>query len=137
MKNNQVKKICLVACASQKVSQATLAQELYISPLFKKSKFVAERYFDKWFILSAKHGLVSPGTQLKPYNFTLNNFSRSEKNKWGQNTFKQLLEIIKPGDSISFFAGENYREHLEPLLTQYGVKVSTPMNGLSIGRQLS
>ena len=40
-------------------------------------------------------------------------------------------------DTVVFFAGERYREFLEPGLREWGVAVAVPMLGLSQGRQLA
>ncbi len=39
--------------------------------------------------------------------------------------------------SVVFFAGQKYREHLEPRLRDAGIEVRVPMAGLAIGEQLA
>ena len=56
----------LVACASQKLQRPAPARELYVSQLFKKASAYAGLTCDRWYILSAKHGLVHPDTVLEP-----------------------------------------------------------------------
>ena len=68
--------IYLVSCVSQKATTATAkpARDLYLSNWFRKAKAYVElnrRAQDRWFILSAKHHLVSPETLLLPYEATL------------------------------------------------------------------
>ena len=68
--------IYLVSCVRQKATTATAkpAQDLYLSNWFRKAKAYVEqnlRAQDRWFILSAKHHLVSPETLLLPYEAPL------------------------------------------------------------------
>ena len=56
------RKIALVACVSRKTPRPLPAQDLYVSDWFRKASAYARRVADEWYILSAKHGLVSPDT---------------------------------------------------------------------------
>ena len=56
------RKIALVACVSRKTPGPLPAQDLYVSDWFRKASAYARRVADEWYILSAKHGLVSPDT---------------------------------------------------------------------------
>lgn len=47
------------------------ARELYCSPLIRMERVYAERHRDRWFILSAKCGLVAPERVIEPYDETL------------------------------------------------------------------
>ena len=49
-----------ISCVSLKGKNKSEARELYVSPLFQKSKDYAIKRLDKYFILSAKYGLLSP-----------------------------------------------------------------------------
>jgi hypothetical protein len=54
----------LVACSRTKLSRAAPARELYCSPLFRAARAYAERRYGRgrWLIVSARYGLVDPGT---------------------------------------------------------------------------
>ncbi len=129
-------KICLVSCASSKRNKKSPAKNLYVSPLFNKSREFAVRHFDRWFILSAKHHLIDPDAHIDPYEKTLNKMSASERAEWARKVYQQLVQQTSPNDEITFLAGMRYRERLEGLLHQRGNKVFVPMRGLSIGKQL-
>jgi len=129
-------KICLVACASTKQMQSASAKELYVSPLFSKSRYWAEQNSDQWFILSAKHGLLTPSTLVEPYNMTLKNMNVNDRRTWADKVYAALLDITQEGDEITFLAGKHYRQFLLPRLTQEGYQVCLPMEGLGIGKQL-
>jgi hypothetical protein len=129
-------RICLVACVGQKASKRSKAKELYTSPLFKKAREFAERQFDRWYILSAKYGLVDPESAVEPYEKSLNTMRRDDRVAWAQEVFARLARCTGADDEITFLAGKNYRADLVPMLADRGNPVCTPMEGLGIGRQL-
>lgn len=128
--------IGLISCVSRKCDHACEARVLYDSPLFAKARQYVERHCSRWYILSARYGLVSPHDIIAPYDDTLNSKSRTERDKWADDVWEQLKHHVRPSDRIVILAGERYRERLLPKLIQYGCDVDTPMEGLGIGRQL-
>ena len=128
--------ICLVSCVKTKLNKTAAAKDLYTSALFTKNANYADAISDKWFILSAKHGLLDPEDVIDTYNETLSKVSVSARKEWSHKVYLQLLPLLKSGDSVIFLAGENYREHLVPLLENIRVNVQVPMRGLSFGNQL-
>src|SRR5947209_6085596 len=72
----------LVACSKRKAAGPRPAAELYTSPLFRKAAAYCRRHYDRWFILSALHGLVEPGTVLAPYDRTLLKMPQAERQAW-------------------------------------------------------
>lgn len=128
--------ICLISCVKTKQNKTVAAKDLYTSALFTKNASYAATIADKWFILSAKYGLLDPEDVIDTYNETLSKASVSVKKVWSHNVYLKLLPHLNPGDSIIFLAGENYREYLIPLLGNFPVNVQVPMKGLSIGNQL-
>jgi len=93
--------------------------------------------FDKWYILSAKHGLLNPNDEVNPYNLTLNKIGVDRRKEWANSIFIDLMKIVEPNSTFIFLAGERYREFLIPQLEKAGYKTEVPMKGLSIGMQLS
>ncbi len=126
----------LISCVSRKRADATEARNLYSSPLFMKAREYVEIRCDTWYILSAKHGLVSPTQVIDPYEETLNTKPRAEREKWAQKVWADLSRRLKSSDHVIILAGKRYREFLVPLATNHGCAVEVPMEGLSIGRQL-
>ena len=128
--------IGLISCASKKRSHAAEARELYSSPLFTKSREFIEQLCDRWFILSAKHGLLEPTQVVEPYEETLKKKSGQERKEWAEKVWSALRPIVQPGDRVTILAGKRYREFLVPLIVEYGCRVDVPMQGFRIGRQL-
>ncbi|MBN2019681.1 MAG: hypothetical protein JW749_05595 [Sedimentisphaerales bacterium] len=129
-------RICLVACVSLKDTHKKKAGDIYLSPLFKKAKEFANKNFDRWYILSAKYGLIAPNKLIEPYEKTLNTMPREDRHKWTEKVFEEIKTHTKANDEITFIAGTRYRQGLTPLLLKRGNKVQVPMEGLGIGKQL-
>lgn len=128
--------IGLISCVSKKHSHATLARNLYKSPLFKKTRDYVDKNCDSWYILSAKYGLVEPDNVIEPYDETLNTKSRMERKQWAKKVWDVLNLHLHPGDQVILLAGEKYREFLVPHLINYECIIKIPLEGLGIGKQL-
>jgi hypothetical protein len=126
----------LVGCASQKLRRPAPARELYVSQLFKKASAYAERNSDRWYILSAKHGLVHPDGVLEPYDVKLGTNARTPPpiHQWAATVREQLAaELAGIGKvKLLVLAGEHYRYAVYRGPWEYEV----PLQGLGIGQQL-
>jgi hypothetical protein len=131
------RKVAFIACSATKLDSPALAREMYQGSLFKKSKEFIQSSVDDWFILSAKYGLLSPDQQIEPYEQTLNNMSKSEREAWGKAVLKQLEGRLKKGDQLYFLCGERYYEEISSALSDMGYEIKFPLRGLGgIGYQL-
>ncbi len=126
----------LISCVSRKRAHATEARNLYYSPLFTKAREYVENRCDTWYILSAKHGLVSPTRVIDPYEENLNAKPRAEREQWAKRAWADLSLCLNAGDHVVILAGELYREFLVPCIVGQECTVEVPMEGLGIGRQL-
>lgn len=126
----------LVSCVGEKLDHAAPARDLYQSAWFRKARQYAETHGARWYILSAKHGLLAPDEAIEPYNATLNDMSAAERAKWGEGVLAQIELQIQPGHLV-VLAGENYRRPLVEELVRAGYYVDVPMQGLGIGQQLA
>ena len=126
----------LVSCVSRKQKKAAKAKDLYVSALFSKSRKYVERHCDRWYVLSAKHGLVHPNQVVEPYEDTLNTKPTKERKLWAEEVWSDLKKELEITDNVVFLAGNRYREYLIPKIHSYGCYVDVPMEGKSIGKQL-
>lgn len=136
---SQAVDLVLVGCAKRKRATAAPARDLYTSPLFRKSRAYAESAGVQWFVLSAKHGLVSPATVLEPYDLTLATTSREYRREWARRVLSELEEACDSldGKSIEVHAGAAYATSLRPVLEARGALVSEPLQGLRQGQRLA
>jgi len=139
-------KIGLVACSKAKASRPAPARELYQGRLFGLAAAYAEQTCDNWYILSAKHGLVHPGSILEPYDVSLHDMDTGKRRRWADDILNTLRSAgylpstrhrslcLPPSTSWVVLAGRRYREFLIPGLTG---DVETPLAGLGIGEQIA
>ena len=131
------KAIFLVSCVAEKHDRPMAARDLYCSDLFEKARNFVERQGGRWFILSAKYGLVPPEEVIEPYNETLKDKTADERHRWANEVVQELKPHCPRGTTVVFLAGERYREFLVSALREFGTSIEIPMEGLRIGEQLS
>jgi len=119
----------LVACCATKADAPCAAKDLYVSPLFRMSREWIERQSIPWFILSAKYGLLDPSRIVEPYNLTLSQLSRQQRQQWARHVQQQLVAAVG-GSTLVVLAGSLY------LGATKGFRVIDPLQGLPIGRRL-
>lgn len=131
--------IALIGCVKTKLDRSASARDLYRSPLFTYRRAYAERHADRYYILSAEHGLVRPDALLQPYDTALAQQSSAYRRAWGQWVVAKLLaaEQSLRGLVIDIHAGDEYASAVTSLLTEAGAQVRRPLVGLPLGRQLS
>jgi len=140
--NRAQTRVGLVGCSSAKLSRPAPARTLYTSALFRKSRDYVEATCDRWYVLSAKHGLVHPDTILEPYDVKLGRVIPREPERSAQ-PIHQWADMVRgqlaveladvPRVTLITVAGEQYRTVLHPCQWPYAV----PMRGLGIGEQLA
>lgn len=129
-----MKNIVLISCVSKKLDKKSTAENIYISPLFKKNLTYAKSLNpNEIYILSAEHGLLKLTDEIEPYDKTLNNMPSNEIKEWSKKVISKLSSLTDlKNDEFTFLAGEKYRKYLIPELNN----VNIPMKGLKIGKQL-
>jgi hypothetical protein len=129
-----MQRIVLITCVKKKRDRKCKAEDLYISPFFKKNIAYAKSLNpDKIFILSAKYGLLPLDKEIDTYDLTLNSFKKEELKRWADDTLQQLrLETNLDKDKFIFLAGDKYRKYLLPKIKNHEI----PFKGLGIGKQL-
>ena len=131
-----MERVGLISCARRKCEYAAQARDLYISPLFVKSRQYVEQHCDRCYILSAKYGLVRPDECIAPYDETLNTMSRPARKQWAARVWERLAANLQRGDEVIILAGLRYREFLVPMIEAHGCCVVMPMRGTPRWRQL-
>jgi hypothetical protein len=132
-------RIVLLSCTKAKLDKPSQAQDLYSpSPMFQKTKAYGKSLNpDKTYILSAKHHLVPLDKQLEPYDMTLKDMNKDEKEKWSQTVISQMKEkgINPESDTFIFLAGSAYIKPLEKHIPESNIE--NPMEGKRMGERLS
>lgn len=123
------------------------AEDLYCSQLYTKARAWAQRHCDAWFILSARHRLLSPDALVVPYDQTLKKMPPADRSAWARHVVSSLQRMasqgpyvgcgtIAPGARITILAGAAYRQGVAGPLRELGFTVAEPLAGLGIGQQL-
>jgi hypothetical protein len=98
---------------------------------------IVEKSGARWFVLSARHGLVAPGDEIAPYDHTLNAMGLAERKEWASHVLDKLFPQLSNEKRVVVFAGRRYREFLVEPLRQRGIEVQVPMADLARGKQLA
>lgn len=130
-KSANMRKIAFIGCSAKKAGFACPAKHLYRGEVFKKAwRYCTTEPFDLIFILSAKYGILSPDDVISPYNCSLNDMNKKDRQHWYDMVKVQMSgkKIMNADDIHYFFCGENYHK---PFTGQ------KPLQGLSIGKSLA
>ena len=133
-------RIGLVGCVKTKQQIPAPAAELYTSPLFRGRRAVVEASCDRWYVLSAQHGLVAPDQVLEPYDAALTAVPVSERRLWAARVLAELNEQLDTleGRWFELHAGAAYTDFgLAAGLRAAGATVELPVAGLTMGEQLA
>ncbi len=127
--------VALISCVKSKRAGEWPASELYCSPWFRAALAYAKTYTDRWFILSAKYGLLRGTQRVASYEETLKDKPVSERRRWAESVNRQIADTgaLGVGDEVLWLAGKQYREHLGRLLHAH--RQQCPLQHLRQGEQ--
>ena len=107
------------------------ATEAYIGPPFKLNKAFAEKFADRWLILSAKYGFIEPDFSIpEHYDVSFNNL---ESNPVSLTMLRKQVETKALGvyDVVVALGGKNYTCIVKAAFPC--ARVIAPAEGLPIG----
>jgi hypothetical protein len=119
-----------------KEAEQTITRSRSLFDWFVKARAYVEGLGVRWFILSAKYGLLSPDEVVAPYEITLNEMASDERRAWASRVATQLRPRCAEGTRVVVLAGEAYRQYLVPIIRGWGCTVDVPMRRMAIGKQL-
>ena len=124
--------IYLVGCTKGKKQDAMAAKDIYMeSPRFCHSRCIVESTGERWFILSAKHGLLSPERHIQPYDKAMRDLSESEQQQWAQGVIAALDQFLDGVNRVYFLTDEDYYKRLLDPLAERGITTETPLANLN------
>lgn len=130
--------IVLLSCTKSKLDKASHAEDLYsASPMFRKTlEYGKSLKPDKMYILSAKHHLTPLKKTLEPYDLTLKEMGKDEKEVWGDKVIKQMKAsgINPENDKFIFLAGTEYIKPLREYIPEENIE--EPMGNKRFGERL-
>lgn len=136
-------RFALLACSAGKLDRPAPARELYTGQLFLLSLQVAEAMADTVLVLSAKHGVVTLDQVLEPYDLSLADLEKHQREQWGANVVTDLLRRLGVKDRTSRPEGVTVGAGVLCLAPQSYVSALgfwyvcpvQPLKGLGIGQQ--
>jgi hypothetical protein len=105
-------RVALVGCSASKLKKSAPGRELYTSALFRASYAYAEKTCDAILIVSALYGAVAPKAVIRPYDRSLRQYNKGERENWGVRTVGQILPSFELPPLLVILAGQIYAEAL-------------------------
>ncbi len=92
---------------------------------------ICKLFSDKWFILSAKYGLIEPENKISPYDIKIDDLKDEAKNKWVKEVSKKLKLIIDKDQPIVFLGDSKYFEDISIILRKTNITTFIPFKHIS------
>ncbi|WP_459502950.1 DUF6884 domain-containing protein [Bacillus sp. C1] len=126
-------RLCIIPCGKKKIwdkypdKGPTEAKDVYMSPFGKACQAYASEFFEKWVILSAKHGFLLP-TDIVKENYDLAFDSKSDEIICIEQLKKQMIkkELVE-FDEIVLLAGKKHKKVVTKLYPEE--IISYPLEG--------
>lgn len=134
--------VVIIACGKAKVWDrrpevgTVPAREAYTGYPFRVNRAYAEAFADRWFILSAKYGLLLPDDPIDgPYEVS---FLRRRTGPISAGTVRTQAERhgLAGAPEVVVLGGSAYRSVIEEALAGSAAEVHAPFAGLGIGKMI-
>ncbi|MGY2200945.1 DUF6884 domain-containing protein [Pseudomonas gingeri] len=124
--------IVLIGCGRHKKKSPTRAENLYTSTRFNISKEIASNIGARYFVLSAKHGLLEPAQVIEPYDVDISRLNEQEVIDWSEGVLNYIFSV-SPEATVTVLAEEQYALPLIECNSRLGfnLKLDTPFVGLA------
>ncbi|MCH8815198.1 MAG: hypothetical protein IH957_08920 [Chloroflexi bacterium] len=140
---NPVSALVVVPCGRSKLwrrnpdAGPTSARDVYTGSPFKVNREYAEKFADRWVILSAKYGFVDPEFMIPAdYNVTFND---PRTNPISMSVLRSQLASLTLArfDLVVALGGATYSRLVVDAFVGTGARVISPAAGLPIGKAMS
>lgn len=133
--------LVVVPCGQGKVwdrkpaAGLTPAGNAYTGAPFKVNREYAERFAERWVILSAKYGFVPPECLIAPYNVT---FKKPSTSPVGVSFLRlQIQELgLDRYEMVVGLGGKDYQAAVQEAFAGTTVRLVFPFAGLRIGKAM-
>lgn len=124
--------IAIMSCGSKKGKEACPAIDLYKGVLFMKHRQWAEAFCDEIWIISAKYGLIQSSKVIDPYEISLKDFKKKDRDRWGSHVANQIRAKIPKTEKLFFLAGAIY---YEPIIRKIPHQYEIPFKNYILGNR--
>ena len=134
--------LVIVPCGQAKIwakhplAGAVEARLAYSGGPFGINRDYAERFADRWVVLSAKYGFIAPGFMIPgPYNVT---FKRKNTSPVDIDTLREQVEQqrLMEFDPIITLGGKEYQHAVRAAFEPWQTNIVAPFAGLPIGKAM-
>lgn len=135
--------LVVVPCGKRKIwdryptAGPTKAKDVYIGTPFKVNREYAEKYSDRWIVLSAKYGFIDPDFIIpRNYNVT---FKDPLTNPISVIELKEQIKqkALDTFDTVVVLGGHDYAGVVNIAFSDLEVTIKRPVAGLPLGRAMS
>ena len=134
-----MKTLVIISCGKKKADRQLQAKNLYTGNLFQRQLAWAQRFGDRIQILSAKHGIIDLDKQLEPYDVTMTDLSKDQRESLSTQVYFWYRNIHGDYDRIIVLGSKLYvgviRDALE--MADTSEIMLDPLQGLQIGQRIS
>ncbi len=123
--------VFLIMCTCHKRAYPCEAKDLYTSPFFVLARALADIFGRRWFILSAKYGLLEPSAWVSPYDVDLAQQTIDHWMQWNHRVVDSLLPYLRRTDQVILLTNSTYAEGIEAILKEHDILVYWPLRGMS------
>lgn len=128
-------RMVLAQCAKEKRDEISVAANLYDESNYFRAQRAYARTADKWAIQSAKHQLLWPQEEVRPYDTTPSDID--DVNYWAYAIADEIECAISTDWVVEILGGKKYADPLTPELESRGFEVHEPLRGLGIGERIA
>lgn len=129
--------ICLVGDSKSQLNMPALAENMFRSALFGRAKQYAKVHANRWYILSARYGLLEPNTLIEPYDITIDDLEQSERFQIAQHIMTAFIrQPITTHDRVIVLAKATYRDVLAPVFQGRNIQTEYPLERKGIVQQM-
>ena len=134
-KGTSMKTLAIVQCGGSKIwkkqprAGKVPAKEAYISGYFRKNRAYAEKFADRWYILSAKYGFLEPNALIRNYNVSFKE-PRTGPISAGNLRKGARAKGLHRYNRVIVLGGVLYADKVEEVFQGTGCKVHRPFDGL-------
>jgi hypothetical protein len=131
-----LKTLVIIPCGKSKVwsldpkTGPTKAKDAYTGAPFKVNKEYAEKFGDRWIILSAKYGFIDPDHIIQDYNVT---FKDPSSNPINVTKLKEQAEAFTEFNRVVALGGKDYTSIVEQVFKGQNKILVTPTKGMQLG----
>ena len=134
-----IRKIGLVTSPRHERGVICRADEQFSpSPVFRRARDYCQRYFDEWYIVSVRRGLLAPGQVIGPGELALLGLAPDERHRWAASivdALRQRMERSREPVSFVLFSSQRCAELL--LRTGQCLSIEVPLNGSGLRERIS